>query len=223
MGVARMTTTGFELEVSYGHRNVIDGLRSIGMTDYTRLHGYHCGCENCQPRPWFGPQQKWFKAQSDCTADGEFISGIFDYGSEALDHAIAGLGHVLLRAAGCDTNGSVGNHVHVGREVLDNSAGAMLRLVRLFGRYAFDLQEIAAANRHNMRTYNGHIGIPAATDELWTATDDGNGGRYYPEDLLRTTGHTLAIKSRTVEFRLWNSTKAPWRIRTHVGLSNAFV
>lgn len=217
-----MTTTGWELEVSGGARNALDGLRAFGLTGHDHYHGYHCGCDACQPRPFYGTDQRWFKTQQDCTADGEIISGIFDYGSTEFEEAVIGQGHVLLKAHGVRTSGGVGNHVHVGRENLDPAGTA--RLERLFGRYGESLREIAAAGHDDMRGYNGRLTIPRASDPLWTAEYDDAANSW--GGLLAqagTTGHCLAFKSRTVEFRLWNSTKSPWRIRTHVGLSNAMV
>ena len=217
-----MTNCGFELEVSGGSRNVLAGLRHYGLTGHTVLHGYHCGCEECRPDPLFGSAQRPFKAQCDCTADGEFISGILEYGSETMDDAIIGLGHVLLKAKHCSTSGNVGNHVHVGRENIDDVAA--IRLQRMFGRYANDLREIASGNRSDMRGYNGRLEVPRASDPMWTAETDRD--LYDWGGMLARNGacaHNLAFKSRTVEFRLWNSVKAPWRIRTHVGLSVAMV
>ena len=213
-----MTTCGFELEVSGGARNVVDGLRSLGLSDHTRLHAYHCRCSDCQPRPFFGTNQRWFKAQQDCTANGEFISGVFEYGRPELDEAILGLGHVLLRANDCATDGNVGNHVHVGRNMLGPAAS--LRLQRLFARYGPDLQEIAAGPRSQMRTYNGDFRSIRATDLLWSAERAGSSNGY---DTNYLGSYLLAYKAHTVEFRLWNAVRTPWRIRTHVGLSVAFV
>lgn len=203
-----MVTFGFELEVSDGANNTLAYLREFGLTQHTRLHAYHCNCSQCEPT-----DEGWlFKAQQDCTADGEFISRILDFGSPDADRAIDGLSRALL-LAGAKTDGNVGNHVHVSHQGMD--APAKNRLNRLFARYETELFEIAAASHEAMRTYNGRQEVPTFNDEFWTAPRSGRN--------RNQQGHRITWKDPTVEFRLWDSTKAAWRIRTHVGLSVAMV
>lgn len=244
-----MTRCGFELEVSAGATRVLAGLNEIGLTNHPRLHAYHCGCDECQPRPLFGgtmvptnvddvPGERQeggylFKAQQDCTANGEFITGILEYGSPEMDTAIVGLGSQLLRHGG-QTQGNVGNHVHVesaelnhlhsrwrgglapGTPTVEVAEARCARLYRLFARYSTELQEIAAGPRPDIRQYNGIPQSVNRRDNIWNA-ETVRYGSYY------SGGSLMSWKSQTVEFRLWNAVRAPWRIRTHVGLSVAML
>lgn len=206
-----MITFGFELEVSDGAHNTLSHLGEMGLTQHESFHQYHCSCGMCEPRTT-GPL---FKAQQDCTADGEFISRILEFGSHDAERAIVGLSRALLLGGG-DASGTVGNHVHVDRRGMD--IPARNRLNRLFARYETELLEIASASRNSVRSYNGTR--PQFNDAIWEVTDA------HPEQWLRsdyTEGSKLSWKDPTVEFRLWNSTRAAWRIRTHVGLSVAMV
>lgn len=208
--LTRVPTFGFELEVSDGADNTLAHLLDFGLTQHTRYHAYHCDCSQCAVTT-----EGWlFKAQQDCTADGELITRVLEYGSPDADRTIAGISRALLMA-GARTDGDVGNHVHVSHAGMD--VLAKVRLARLFARYEPELEEIAAAGHARKRTYNGSR--PTYRPELWTARrDDASAASYQYMD-----GSNLEWKWPTVEFRLWNSTRAAWRIRTHVGLSVAMV
>jgi hypothetical protein len=210
-----MTKCGFELEVSDGAASVLASLQRQGLTDHEELHLYHCSCSSCDPRPYYNNNGKLFKAQQDYTADGEFITGILEYGSDDFERAVNGIGRALL-TTGAECNGDVGNHVHVER--VDMSAEANAKFFRLWDRYHGEMLEIAAGPRTSMRSYNGEA-ERFSGESLWTNTE--HPGYHYPTPLA--SGSLLAWKSATVEFRLWNSVRAPWRIRTHVGLSVAMV
>lgn len=204
-------TVGFELEVSGHAGNVLSGLRNAGLTEHASLHEYHCGCDDCEP----SDEGPLFKAQQDCTADGEFITRILTYGSDEFERACHGIGAVLV-GCGASVSGDVGNHVHVDQRGMNHDATR--RLMRLFARYERELTEIAAAGHDSMRGYNGR-GIEV-DPTLWQHVADGSG--HSGQSYIRG-GHTLTWKRPTVEFRLWNATRAGWRIRTHVGLSHAMV
>lgn len=204
-----MTTFGFELEVSGGAENTLAHLIDAGLTGHEYLHPYHCECNECDPRRYTGSGYA-FKAQEDCTADGEFISHILTYGTEAADKAIIGLSKALI-LGGAETSGNVGNHVHIFAG--DMTDHAKLALCRLFARYEGEIEEIAEAGHPYLRDYNGTG--PTFSDRVWGEQRE----RFYPYDYMR--GHKLAWKNPTVEFRLWNSTRMAWRIRTHVGISHA--
>lgn len=217
-----MTTFGFELEVSSGARATLAILNRDGLTGHSRFHDYHCGCTECRARLVAngGDQRQYlFKAQNDCTADGEFITNILEYGSVAADRAISGISRALL-LGGANVSGSVGNHVHVDQSGMDTAS--KLRLGRLFVRYQEELADIAAGPFRQVRGYNNPC---SARPELWTATDGvmPMRGDYAMNMYSLCNGSYLAWKDPTVEFRLWNATKAAWRIRTHVGLSVGMV
>lgn len=194
---------GFELEVAENAGNVLHELRESGLTEHDGLHGYHCNCSECSVST-SGPL---FKAQEDCTADGEFITRILEYGSPDMERAITGIERALLTGAAI-VNGDVGNHVHVERAAFDGDAEG--RLARLFVRYQRDLFELASGRFAQVRDYNGVAEF---------------GPLGWESPLIRTRRHLvgtcLAFKPYTIEFRLWNSTRAGWRIRMHVGLSVA--
>lgn len=204
-------TFGFELEVSGGAHNTLAHLGEMGLTEHDHFHCYHCDCEDCEVS-LRGPL---FKAQQDCTADGEFITRVLEYGSLDADRAIAGISRALL-LGGAFVSGDVGNHVHVSHEAMSNADRN--RLNRLFARYESELLDIASAGQSRIRSYNGRA--PQFNSNIWAATSaDMDRWRYYDY----SEGSKLTWKDPTVEFRLWNSTKAAWRIRTHVGLSVAMV
>ncbi len=216
-----MATVGFELEVNRSGGNagaVLENLRAMGLTSHTRLHQYHCGCSTCESQGYL------FKAQEDCTAGGEFITRILEYGTRDVDDACIGISRALLKA-GSVVSGNVGNHVHVDRSAFgsggwralynDEEKAASRRLMRLFARYERDVWEIAAGPHADVRGYNGS-GCDVSP-RLWEPGAQDHGCNYH------TGGHTLCWKEYTVEFRLWNATREAWRIRTHVGISHAFV
>lgn len=214
-----MTRFGFELEVRSGARSSLAQLRSLGLTSHSHFHHYHCTCNECGQRG-LDSAGSLFRVQQDCTADGEFISGILEYGSADADRAFDGLSRALI-LGGAVVTGNVGNHVHVEQSGMDTPAKR--RLTRLFLRYQTDLQEIAAAGHDRVRSYNSPM---SGNPGIWTCGDTPPVNRYRDSVSLPyhwSSGSYLCWKDQTVEFRLWNSTRLAWRLRTHVGLSVGMV
>mgnify|MGYP000717927574 CR=1 FL=1 len=143
---------GFELEVSSGADASLDILRNsrplpgVAGTMHSRFHQYHCECDECE----YDRKDVLFGAQQDCTADGEFISKIFTYGSKRMYASFDSLQTALVDgAAGVD--GAVGNHVHVRRPQDRRQVPTDVKLGRLFLRYQDELENFAAASFERVR------------------------------------------------------------------------
>lgn len=204
-------TFGIEMEVGSGSADLLEAL---GLHD---IHSYHCGCDRCYPdRP--GPD---FTAQEDCTVDAEFISRILPYNDEGME-AIEDLGEAV-RKARCGYGGfrDVGLHIHVGHEDLPYDDDAMRRFWRLWFHCENDIERMAAGSRECVRGYNApvserHVGAPSV--EVMYRSDEWIPGHTYRDSWVATrTNHS------TFEFRVWNSTRATWRIHLAVGVSVALV
>jgi hypothetical protein len=233
-----MTTFGFEYEVHRGGDIVLSNLHSVGAVMRNRLCPYHgCGDECCaHDNPNY-----LFSAQHDCTVSAEFPSKILEWGSERAERAFEVI-QFAASAANADLSASSGMHVHVakprrsGRARYEREDGSLgfshrqattWRLHRLFSRYQDDLMDIARAGRDTVRAYNSPN---RARPELWAPDLDGPRGdtprtpeNAYMNGEYLVSGSYLTTErhAETYEFRLWNASKAAWRIRLMVGLSVA--
>lgn len=201
---------GFECELAAGARTALGLLVDDGLASphNRNLHEYHCGCgEVCDYNsPWA------IRGQYDCTVDGELITGILDYGSDRADTTVEGLSRALLRSRAA-TGTNAGFHVHVDRTDLD--VPAQWRLYRMFVRYQDDLAELASTRFHRVRTYNEPLSVG---HDFWSAAAEAESPRY-----RYVNGSWLVPKRETFEFRLWNSTRAEWRMHLATGVSVAMV
>lgn len=228
---------GFECELSAGALDTLDLLVRGGLASPRNrtLHSYHCNCEEVCDY-----ESEWaIRGQRDCTADGELITKILTYPSDEADSVIAGLSGALLQAR-AQTNTDVGFHVHVDRGDMDNAS--TLRLYRMFLRYQDDLAELASTRFRSVRDYNspmmlaryrqvrdtsgswGYRDVPIDPDEFWN-NDDLLGESRPGYDTIHNwvAGAWLARKTHTHEFRIWNATRAEWRMHLAVGVSTAMV
>lgn len=217
MGATVKRRFGFECELASGAVDALNILADKGLARDRRLHSYHCHCEQCDYN------SRWaIRGQQDCTADGELITKILTYDSDEANNTIAELANAL-QVARAGTGTGVGFHVHVGREDMDQPA--RLRLYRMFLRYQTDLDELASTSFSRVRDYNtplslgrwhnddNHMGMP--DHPVW-ANDE-------TEASDHVAGGWLVQKRNTFEFRLWNSTRAEWRMHLAVGVSVAMV
>lgn len=207
---------GFELEVRSGARDALHLLHADGHASTDRFHSYHCRCGDCD----YSDERYLFSAQQDCTADGEFITKILDYGSDRHRTAMHSLADAL-QEVNADTSGNVGNHVHVEKPSVNEYATAAA-MARLFLRYQRDLEVIAAGPHDGIRAYNERLNdynrnvyrlLPLTFQRQNRMPSIGGSYLYFGG---RGSG-------RTYEFRLWNATKAAWRMQLHVGLSVAMM
>lgn len=213
MGALVNRRFGFECELASGAVAALNILADKGLARDRRLHDYHCRCPHCDY------ESEWaIRGQRDCTADGELITKILTYGDDYSDHVITELANAL-QIARAGTSTGVGFHVHVGREDMDQPA--RLRLYRLFLRYQDDLNELASTKFNEVRDYNAPLSLGRGycdydDDHPFWTRDDIEPGPY-------VRGAWLVEKHNTHEFRLWNSTRAEWRMHLAVGVSVAMV
>lgn len=231
---------GIECEMETGGSALFGSLnRRMGGVLGDGMHEYHCRCDVCEHSD--GRSNPW-TMQEDCTVSGEAISAILTWGTKAADDAIAMLAEAL-REARSQHGTDAGNHVHVdaARFYRTDEYGSKVpitvrwrRLQRIMHRYQDDeLRRVAQGSFTEVRSYNSklvpwwgrmregaRVGWPervGAEDlPLWYAeTADADSVRGMIEGgWLRPTG-------RTMEYRLWNSTRVEWRLRLHAGLSVA--
>lgn len=214
-----MRNFGIECEVGGGTSDV---LSHLGID---RLHSYHCGCSQCDPRR----EAPDWTAQQDCTSDGEFISRILTYGTGEATSAIDALGAALVAARAWHSDGSDGGqvqglHVHVAGEGVLGEHAPMVHLWRLWFAHAAELEDIAGASYGAVREYNPDVSLDMVTnnpDAFWNTENVEHlprcGTPYGRGWVNLTTGHG------TIEFRLWNATRTAWRMHLCAGISVALV
>lgn len=230
-------TFGFELEYASGGRALVRELFSQGVTLTDELHRYHCDCDHCRitAREIYDRNDRLtlqpapdLHAQTDSTADGEFITRILnDWGdlariAETLTHCAT--------AVDARTGPRCGLHVHVGAEGSDR----MVPLAYLaYERYFTEIiapgrsQQKRDMNTTLMQAFRQYVvdGYLGHTAEFWrdlsrlTLHDHliQTIGRDRHVDLNRNTRHD------TWEFRVFNATNSPWRIELAARMSVAFV
>lgn len=212
-----MNTFGFEAEFASGVSALTEKLHGANLCYMERPHQWHCSCEDCD----FG-NSAIFRVQNDSSCDGEVISKVFDSGDwgEAVE-AMATLERLAIEVD-AEPGLSAGCHVHVG---VDHMANADMRQAFYeVWRWENVLVHIAAGRWPTRRASNENLQdrLPArnmraiATREerpmervLWEFHREGD--RY--SNLNTRTNHG------TWEFRLWNSTRAAWRMELWCRLS----
>lgn len=216
-----MTTFGFECELAGGATAALQQLADRRLAPGPGLHRYHCECSDCEPT------SEWaYRGQEDCTVDGELITKILEYDSDEASAAIVGLSESLL-ASRAMTGEGAGFHVHVGKAGMHRAD--RVRLYRLFLRYQDDLAALAATSFSNVRSYNSRLRVdnvaPYSYDGYYNVDTDAFWYDTPAHVQYRPTGRGewLAQREATFEYRLWNSTRAEWRMRLAVGVSVAMV
>ncbi|MFA5937620.1 MAG: hypothetical protein WC822_07125 [Candidatus Paceibacterota bacterium] len=207
---------GIECEIEGGTRDVLDHL---GLDD---LHSYHCSCNSCEPSR-SGPD---WTGQEDCTAGGEFISRILTYGTPDADNAIEALGRALKHGRATTSDGQ-GVHVHV--DCSDMTPTSVVYFWRLWFRYQDDLAMLAKGRFHEVRDYNTRVHFRDVVGEH--SPSDPDFWRGNPERVYRRLGSPYRrdcwvhpnTYHDTYEFRLWNTTRTPWRLHLAAGVSVALM
>lgn len=237
-------TFGFEAEYESGGIELGAALASRGLTPSDEFHGYHCDCHDCcsdvacvlgEDGYAPGDDHTPFYLQNDSTCSGEVISRPRRAGDRWQDDVAA-----LCQAAidvDAEPGTHAGLHVHVGRQLLGADAARARGLLT----FTFALMEpllvtLAAGRFPTQRTMNRSI----RGDLAWYFQDRGlswegavragfRTNETALEDLWqihreldRHSNLNVSTRLPTVEFRLWNSTRAAWRMELAIGLSVAF-
>lgn len=231
-----MPTFGFEAEFGSQSniQDLVDALARSGLVHDNEVHSYHCECRACD----FTRSAYVFRVQSDSSCGGEVISRPFDNMEEArifMD---------MLEKAAIETDSEpgldAGFHVHV----KPNSSTIETRATNFFafGLWEPILREVGAGRFLRLRDMNRVIrsmlnnevallvGLDYYTDSdcLWLAAMDHDPEAWFSlyEAQYSSDRHTtLNVRTRydTWEFRLWNSTRAAWRMQMFSELSLALV
>jgi hypothetical protein len=235
-----LTTFGFEAEFQTNAASVIAGLHERGRAGDSTLHCYHCDCDNCS----FGSEYI-FRGQTDSSCSGEIISGVMDWTGTEPEYARAVWTDLQDVAVEVDAEPgpNSGFHVHVG--IGDKTRDELADILWQFLRWEPVLTRIAggrwALRRDGMNR--------TVRDDLYRALEVYGGYQPTTEGLInmendRPTGFTFdELKSQlyerhlgndrhsnlniaqsshpTWEFRIWNSTRAAWRMEMYCGLSVA--
>lgn len=231
---------GVEYEWVAGAGAALIELHRNGLAGDDSPHEYHCGCETCDVYPnGDGPPRRrygWtFHGQKDCTCSGEIITCPLPYGTDEATAALLAMERAAIDGRAVPGQ-EAGQHVHV--DARDLTGADKVRLYRLFLRYHDDLDIFARGRERSVRGYNARMRLNReAWDEevydidtgrfrttgrhlnFWTSPAEDIGDNY----TMRPTGYWLSDHGETMEFRLWNSTRAYWRTRGQVGVSVAMV
>lgn len=234
-------TVGHEVEYSSG-ADVAALMQDAGtatppldiMRSTSRLHGYACNCEHRDNFP--------VHTTSDSTArGGEYIIGGSRgvlFGSEAYMKATKIMSDAAIQI-GCGTDTNVGMHTHVGIEDPDGgnrlSRGQLLNVCRVYVRYLDQIKALAAGSHETPRDngccygnswdfithLSGGYGRTATSEKTFWNEDENRLAENFP---LPNDSHIrFSTEHRTIEFRVWNSTKAQWRMVLAGAVSTAIV
>lgn len=222
-------------EDDYYECDCCSGYCDHNSEDTPGYHEYHCYCRFCEVYP---NRPHMFHFQNDCTANGEIITKPVDPFASEVDQAVKDLCWAGVKA-NASTLGSVGNHVHVSR-ILDEDGHA--RLFQLWEAFQdTDIPLLAKGARVRVRNYNSPTKLYKAINHQmhvhFTAHGDEPRGFkhirsvHYSEfrfslvtwyDYINK-GPWLSVRSQTFEFRVWNASLNPCRLRAYGLVSAAFV
>jgi hypothetical protein len=202
-----------------------------------RLHSYHCDCEHCEFRNGFP-----FRGQTDSSCSGEIISDIFGPDPETgQQYNTIEMLDALCEAAievDAEPGSNSGFHVHVGIAGLSSASLRSIWFQLL--RWEPTLQRIAggrwALQRSGMNqsirqcvaeswSYLYGAGLQPST-EVSPDLSPSAIGELFQAHACADRHSNLNISARrapTWEFRLWNSTRAAWRMEMFTGLSVALM
>ena len=241
-------TWGFEAEWQTNAGALAGDLYRHGLTECSDLHYYHCGCEACHP---YIERSFYAQNDSSCSGEIISRVHTFDPSAMTTAEAAlydneparnTALFDDLSAAAyrvDAEPGQRAGFHVHVGTSDLTsrdkaNTLAAVARWERVLG-------VIAAGREQGIRSYNealasqilGMATLPDGVDALdrvdkvLTLRDTTSPVRERMLSRMERGGFTRASYVNgstghgTWEFRLWNSTRAPWRMEMYVRTSIA--
>lgn len=241
-------TFGFESEWQTNAARLNDRLYARGQTLTEVLHPWHCGCEGCDP---FQSANFYGQTDSSCSGeiisrvcafedtnyDGQFVERVgsmFDILSEEA------------YAVDAEPGDRSGFHVHVG--VGDLTLDERAQNLAAFVRWESVLLGVSAGAFEDNRGYNttltgGSVGDTAADilsaagltawsrgeviETLLTKATSPVRDRLLEEAITvhqyadRHSNLNIRTGHGTWEYRLWNSTRAAWRMELFVRLSIA--
>lgn len=239
------TTFGFEAEWDRGAESLNDILYSNGECRTESLHNWHCSCDSCSP--WGDTN---FYGQNDSSCSGEIISTVHTFSGaqgQKADNVFANLS-AYAYSVGAIPGTDSGFHVHVGVGHLTTTERA--QTLAAFARWERVLSAISAGASQNNRGYNcdvssgpvGNLAIELldreairfsdtrdAINKVLTILPSHKRDSYMWEALNshqyfdRHNALNIRTSHGTWEFRLWNSTRAAWRMEMFVRLSIAMV
>lgn len=239
------TTFGFELEFEQNADPLTTALYRSDLVPSDEAHSYHCDCHDCCANVECvledGPSHTPFYVQRDSSCSGEVISRPMSTtrhrrNAEAID--------ALCEAAvevDAEPGYHAGLHVHVARNLLGTRASQFGKLSLVFAALELELMRLAAGRFPIQRTMNSRVrddlrwvleGHGYSTYDFTMWADAFREDAYENADFLvslwnvhqdndRHSNLNVRSRFRTVEFRLWNSTRSPWRVHLAVGLSVA--
>lgn len=231
-----------ELEWQSNAQALTSALHARGLSGCSELHGYHCDCPDCL----FEDGSTVLKAQTDSSCDGEIITDVLRWGTHASGyHPLEIMREIQDAAVDVDAEPgwTSGVHVHVGVDHIPVSE--MAKALWAFIKWEPTLNVIARGRFTDRREEN----LPVRDRLAWMLTDYCEGQRvvdlvpavddgYVPpscenvehfyrhvynhsREYDRHTNLATSTHHGTWEFRLWNSTRAAWRMEMYVRVSQA--
>lgn len=215
-------TVGHELEYASNPRVAVllreRGHGTPGINGDARLHNAHCRCLDIDNYA--------IHTTSDCTAPGgEYLIGGSRgvlFGSPSYGFATAAMASAA-QDADCGVTSNVGMHTHVGTN--DLTQGQKINVLRAYLRYEEEIRYLAAGPLSEARN-NGCTESHLNTRYMGISVEPTS--RFWTEDENRLNVElprrpTLNFNTNTVEFRVWNSTVAQWRMVLAGAVSSAIV
>jgi len=226
-------TFGFELEYASGANATLRDLYGQGVVKMDHFHRYHCDCVQCwvQDRHGEGHPVPDLHAQTDSSADGEFISRILNDWDD-LQRITKQLTEAAT-SAGATTGPRCGLHVHVGLSGGDREAHRLVASTYLaYERYFSEIvapgrsQQKRDMNTTLMQAMRSYVvdGYAGGRTEYWKSLGRVTVGDVLAEAIGRDRHVDLNFsRYGTLEFRVFNATNSAWRIELAARMSVAFV
>lgn len=218
---------GFEAEFVTNGQGLTAALHAAGLFGGDHIHSYHCGCDHCE----FTEDGSVYRVQSDSSLGGdgaEVISNVFTNYTDSLRH-MAELQRIAVEQD-AEPGARAGFHVHVNRGGL--TPDEYMRSCWQFVRFEHALLKLANGPLGFVRGFN----YPAVNSvkDYWDNDDPlslivneplsascSDTLNYCVHSMDRHANISVHSPHRTIEYRLWNSTRSAWRMEMHVRISQA--
>ena len=206
----------------------------LDADDERSPHYNHCDCEACE---WGSSP---FRAHYDCTCDGEIVSDVMSWPSDRTVGRLTQL-QSMLSMFGVQPGSRAGFHVHVGHllndpsddfedDEYDSLCSASLsdnrlaqRVVDYFTWYEAQFAVFAKQTMPCVRSYNQWLSAACRIADADGASATASRVHFRKHEYRPEKGMTLALRPRTWEFRIWNSTVDAWRMYMAIDMSCAFL
>lgn len=223
-------TFGFELEYASGALATLRALHAQGVTRMDGFHRYHCDCDQCVVTDRYGSPPPDLHAQTDSSADGEFISRVLNDWDDLVDITEKLTSAATL--AGATTGPRCGLHIHVGLAGSGDANNLIATTYLAYERYFTEIvapghsQQKRDMNTTLMQAMRSYVvdGYANGGPDYWKQLSRLSSGQVLREAIHRDR-HVDLNYSRygTAEFRVFNATNSPWRIELAARMSVAFV